>query len=189
MHRVTRTTRWILGALLTPAIALVLWQGNATRNATIEGDAEQRRRIPDLAFVDLDGHEGNLSSYRGQIVLLNFWASWCAPCRKEMPDLMRISNAYATKGVVVLGVTMDVGGLEGVRQFLQEINVTYPVVIPRGDSSALSSVRGLPTTWLLDTKGRIATIYAGVMKEAVFRQGIDRLRAEIPSTPEQQRDR
>lgn len=184
MHRFTRTTLWILGASLAAATALVLWQGNAARKVAPEPDAEQRTRIPNLAFVDLDGNAGNLNDYRGKIVVVNFWASWCPPCRKEMPDLVRISKKYASNGVVVLGVAMDVGGLDGVRRFLQEFDVTYPVVTPQGDPSELSSVRGLPTTWLIDKKGRIAVIYAGAMKEDVFRQGIDRLLAEPPGTAE-----
>lgn len=178
MNRLSRSALWILGGLVATAIALFLWQENRGPSVAPEGDAEQRTRIPSLGFVGLDGRAGNLSDYRGKIVLVNFWASWCAPCRKEMPDLVRISKEYASKGVVVVGVAMDVGGLDGVRRFLQEIDVTYPVVIPQGDSSALSSIRGLPTTWLLDNKGRIAVIYAGAMKEDVFRQGIERLLAE-----------
>ncbi len=136
MQTRTRTPLWILGALVAGAIALVLWQGNVARSVPKEGDAEHRTRIADLAFADLEGNTGNLSDYRGKIVLVNFWASWCAPCRKEMPDLVRISKEYASKGVAVLGVAMDVGGLDGVHRFLEEIDVTYPVVIPRGDSSA-----------------------------------------------------
>jgi len=175
LKRLSRTTAWIVAVLIAAATVLLLWQGNAARTAAPEGDPEPRTRIPDLAFVDLEGHAGHLRDYRGKIVLVNFWASWCPPCRKEMPDLVRISNEYASKGVVVLGVVMDVGSLDGVRRFLDEIEVTYPIVVPQGDSSVLSSIRGLPTTWLLDKNGRIATIYAGAMKELVFRQGIEQL--------------
>ena len=178
MKTLSRTTAWIFAVLIAAGTALFVWQGNAARTAAPEPDAERRTRIPDLAFVDLEGNAENLSDYRGKIVLVNFWASWCTPCREEMPDLVRISKEYASRGVVVLGVAMDVGGLDGVRRFLDEIDVTYPIVVPRGDSSALSSVRGLPTTWLLDEKGRVAVIYAGAMKKEVFRQSIDRLLAD-----------
>lgn len=177
MNRRSRITPWVLGALVAGAIALFIWQENAARGGAADGETGQRTRIPELAFVDLDGNAGNLSDYRGKIVLVNFWASWCPPCRTEMPDLVRISKEYASKSVVVLGVAMDVGRLDGVRRFLQEMDVTYPVVMPRGDSAALSSVRGLPTTWLLDKQGHITTMYSGAMKEVVFRQGIEQLLA------------
>lgn len=185
MNRVSRITSWVLGALVAGAIALFVWQENSAGKGAADGDTGQPTRIPELAFVDLDGNAGSLSDYRGKIVLVNFWASWCPPCRKEMPDLMRISKEYASKGVIVLGVAMDVGGLDGVRRFLREIEITYPVIVPQGDSSALSSVRHLPTTWLLDKEGRIAVIYAGAMKEEVFRHGIDRLLAEDTDVPRQ----
>ena len=158
MKRLSRTTAWALAVLIAATTALFVSEGNATRIAPPEPDAERRARIPDLAFVDLEGNAGNLSDYRGNIVLVNFWASWCVPCRKEMPDLVRISNEYASKGVVVLGVAMDVGGLDGIRRFLNEIDVTYPIVVPQRASSELSSIRGLPTTWLLDRQGHIRTI-------------------------------
>jgi cytochrome c biogenesis protein CcmG/thiol:disulfide interchange protein DsbE len=134
-------------------------------------------------FVDLDGRAGKLSDYVGKIVVVNFWASWCPPCRKEIPALVQISKEYASRGVVVLGVAMDEGGLNGVRRFLQEVDVTYPVVIPDG-SSSLSSVRGLPTTWLIDKQGRIAAIYSGAMTEDVFRQGIEQLLGEPRAVPD-----
>ena len=158
MKRLSRTTAWALAVLIAATTALFVSEGNATRIAPPEPDAERRARIPELAFVDLEGNAGNLSDYRGNIVLVNFWASWCVPCRKEMPDLVRISNEYASKGVVVLGVAMDVGGLDGIRRFLNEIDVTYPIVVPQRASSELSSIRGLPTTWLLDRQGHIRTI-------------------------------
>lgn len=177
MKRLSRTTAWIFAVLIAAATALFVWQVNAARTAAPEPDAERRTRIPNLAFVDLEGNAGNLSDYRGKIVLVNFWASWCAPCRKEMPALVRISNEYASKGVVVLGAAMDVGSLDGVRRFLNEIDVTYPIVVPQRAASELSSIRGLPTTWLLDRQGHIRTIYSGAMQEAVFRKGVEPLLA------------
>ena len=177
VKRLSRTTTWILAALIAVATAFFVWQGNTARTAAPEPDADRRTPIPDLAFVDLEGNAGNLSDYRGKIVLVNFWASWCAPCRKEMPDLVRISNEYAPKGVVVLGVTMDVGGLDGVRRFLNEIDVTYPIVVPQRAPPELSSIRDLPTTWLLDKQGHIRTICSGAMQEAAFRKGVEPLLA------------
>ena len=159
--------------------ALFLWQRNVAQYAERGDETEQPTRVPDLAFVDLDSSKpGNLTDYRGKILLVNFWASWCAPCRKEMPALMQISREYESKGVGVLGVAMDVGGFDGVRRFLQDVEVTYPIVIPKGRASSLGSVRVLPTTWLIDTEGRVALVYAGAMKEEMFRQGVERLLAE-----------
>ena len=159
MKGLSRATAWALAVLIAAATALSVWQWNAARTAPPEPDAERRTRIPNLAFVDLEGNAGNLSDYRGKIVLVNFWASSCTPCRKEMPDLVRISNEYPSKGVVVLGVGMDVGSLDGVRRFLNEVDVTYPIVVPQDAPSELSSIRDLPTTWLLDRQGHVRAVF------------------------------
>lgn len=185
MKRPARLIVWSLGGLVASAIVLFFW-ANAAQTGAPDPSLEDRNRVPHLVFVDLEGHSGKLSDYVGKIVVVNFWASWCPPCRKEIPALVQISKEYASRGLVVLGVAMDEGGLNGVRRFLQEVDVTYPVVIPDG-SSSLSSVRGLPTTWLIDKQGRIAAIYAGAMTEDVFRQGIEQLLGEPRAVPDRPR--
>jgi len=100
-----------------------------------------RPMAPDFTLPDLDGHQIALRHYRGQVTLVNFWATWCAPCRIEIPDLMRLQAKYGARGLVVLGIAMDEGGKSvvapwiGTERFVlgaarQAVN--YPILIGRG---------------------------------------------------------
>lgn len=111
--------------------------------------------------MDLAGKPIHLSDYRGRLVLLNFWASWCGPCREEMPTLSRWQRRYGARGLQVIGVAMD-DDAQVARQFLRRYPVSYPVIMgdaPLGES--YGGVLGLPTTYLIDGRGRILARYRG----------------------------
>jgi thiol-disulfide isomerase/thioredoxin len=112
--------------------------------------------LPDVAFVDGSGAERKLASFKGRIVLLNLWATWCAPCRHEMPALDRLQQALGGKDFEVVALSTDRGGLEKPRKFLAEIGVA--ALAPYNDASGRISselkVIGMPTTLLLDRQGR-----------------------------------
>lgn len=131
--------------------------------------------MPGLEFQTLDGQPWHLSDYRGKPVLLNFWATWCSPCRMETPGLVRLAAQYRSKGLVVAGVSMDDGGLEAVRQFVHDFRVPYSVLLPNQDSPLLSEISSLPTTIFIDRQGRVAKTYYGAMPEKLFRAEADRL--------------
>ncbi len=182
---------WIVATLLGIGVALegVEKGGAALENKesapTSSGaptstgkNAGARRRMPDLTFVDLDGRPWRLSGDRGHVVLMNFWASWCPPCRKEMPMLVRLSNGYRSRGLDVVGVMMDEGGLERVRQFLREYQVSYRILLPGSAVRLMPPVERLPTTFLVDKQGQLAAVYSGAIEEGVFRQDLEKLLAE-----------
>ena len=137
--------------------------------------AGKRKPMPDLAFVDLDGNPWKLSDHRGQVVLVNFWASWCPPCREETPRLVRLSNDNKSRGLEVVGVAMDEGGFEGVRRFVRKYDVPYPILLPGAGARLMPSVETLPTTFLIDKQGQLAALYSGAMEESVFRQDVEKL--------------
>lgn len=127
------------------------------------------RPAPDFKATDLlSGREFSLSDLRGQVVVLNYWATWCPPCRKEIPDLVRLQQDYAGQ-VMVIGVSVDKEGPAVVTRFAQERGVNYPVILPE-DPALLSmgSVRSLPTTFIIDREGNIKKVMVGIRTYLFF---------------------
>jgi thiol-disulfide isomerase/thioredoxin len=112
--------------------------------------------LPALAFQTLDGAETTLAAFQGKVVVLNLWATWCAPCREEMPSLDRLQAAFAGRDVVVLALSVDRAGPERVREFLAEIDVQHLHVYrdPKAAATRALKVPGLPATLLVDRQGR-----------------------------------
>ncbi len=116
---------------------------------------------PALGLKDLEGAAQPLQAYRGKVVVLNFWATWCEPCRDEMPSLNKLKHSFDGKPVVVLGV--NVGEGEGrIKAFLDKVPVEFPVLLDRdAAASRVWKVRMLPATFILDREGRIRYSHAG----------------------------
>jgi len=104
-----------------------------------------------------------LSDYRGKVVLLNFWATWCNSCKQEIPWFMQFESKYKESGLTVLGVSMDDDGWKAVRPFLQEKKLNYPVVIGSESLGKLYGLNAMPRTVLIDREGKIALAYEGVV--------------------------
>jgi thiol-disulfide isomerase/thioredoxin len=125
-------------------------------------------RLPALT----GGDSLSLEDFRGQVVLLNFWASWCGPCREEMPALLSIHRGYRDAGVTVLGVTVN-DLPEDSRGFAREYGVDYPNVIGNDDLyEAYRPSPWIPATLLLDRRGRVVRQWIGPQTEETFRQGL-----------------
>lgn len=118
---------------------------------------------PDFTLNDLQGNEVKLSDLRGQTVMINFWATWCPPCRDEMPMLEAVYRERADKGLVVLAVSMD-DDPDAVARFVKDYGLTFPVVIDTNKRVSFRyRVRPIPTTFLLDRDGAIRDIQVGAM--------------------------
>ena len=118
---------------------------------------------PSFALPQLDGGTLRLGDYRGRVVLLNFWATWCPPCRAEIPDLNRLQDELGPAGLNVIGVSLDEEGFEAVRPFAEEYKVTYPLVVDDGAVAAqYGSLQGLPTTFVVDRNGQIVRRVIGL---------------------------
>jgi len=112
--------------------------------------------MPDYSATWLDGSKFELATTRDKVVLLNLWATWCGPCRYEIPELQRLHAKFQAKGFEVIGVSVDESGVESVKQFVAEQKMTYPVVLdPEGKLGAILQTSVLPTTVLLDRSGKI----------------------------------
>ena len=107
--------------------------------------------------VDLQGRGMRFGTLRGKVVLLNFWATWCPPCRKEMPSMERLYQAYKDRGLVVLGLSQDQASADTVRAFVDKLQVTFSIWHDRdGLVGRQYSIPGVPTSYLIGTDGRIA---------------------------------
>ena len=130
---------------------------------------------PDLTLPQIDGAQLQLSSYRGKVVLLDFWATWCVPCREETPHFVELQQKYGALGLQIIGVSLD-DSPDPVREFYQQFHMNYPVVM--GTAAAAESyggVLGLPIAFLIDRQGRIYAKHIGATDVAVFERDITTL--------------
>jgi cytochrome c biogenesis protein CcmG/thiol:disulfide interchange protein DsbE len=164
---------------VVPLVLAILRPGNWGNPPGSIKPPSARKEMPDFTLRDVaSGNPWQLSAHRGDVVLVNFWASWCEPCRAETPGLIRIARSYAPKGVAIAGISMDSGGTAPVRKFIQDFRVNYPLLMPDKKFALARVVDSLPTTFLMDRQGRIAKTYVGEVEENVFRADIDLLLGE-----------
>ena len=135
-----------------------------------------RLPMPDFTMPDLEGGTWRLSEHKGRVVLVNFWASWCPPCREEIPGLMRLANSRSKLDIA--GIAMD-HGEQIIRQFVRAAQMNYPVLLPSAASLLTETIEGLPTTFLVDKNGRIARQYVGAYSEKIMRADVDQVLAEL----------
>jgi len=122
---------------------------------------------PDFELKSLDGAQVRLSDFRGKAVLLNFWATWCAPCKIEMPWFVDLQKQYASQGLQVIGVAMDDSGEDTIAKFARQMGVNYPVLIGKeavGD--AYGGVEFLPTTFFIDRQGKVVDRVFGLVSHS-----------------------
>lgn len=167
------------------AMALVLSacsSGSSTARSAIKPES-QRRKAPDFALRDADGKLVRLSDYRGKVVLLNFWATWCGPCRFEIPWFIEFQRQYKDAGLEVLGISMDEDGWEVVRPFVARLGVNYRILM--GDdmvAQLYGGVDSLPTTFLIDRQGRIASVHIGLVSKRSYERDLAELLEREPGS-------
>jgi thiol-disulfide isomerase/thioredoxin len=120
-----------------------------------EGKSPAGSSSPDFTLKTLEGREITLSGLKGKVILLDFWATWCAPCRESIPHLVQLHQTYQEKGFQVIGMNMDKGDIETVRRFVKSMDIPYPITVTPDDVSRSYGVTGLPTAVLIDKTGRI----------------------------------
>jgi thiol-disulfide isomerase/thioredoxin len=168
------TALLVVGIMGAAAGANALW---AAQHASSFGPLAKGSQAPAFELPRIDGTPGSLSleQYRGRVVLLDFWATWCPPCRQMLPTMHDIAATYAPKGVVVLGVNADGGSSisEDVVSFLKEHPPTYPVVFDDGRASSAFRVHVLPTFAVLDRQGRLVWQTSGLTTTSTFARVLD----------------
>jgi peroxiredoxin len=134
--------------------------------------AKRHGPAPDFDLPLIDGGQLRLSSYRGKVVLLDFWATWCVPCREETPHFVDLQQKYGGEGLQIIGISMD-DSTDPVRTFYQQFHMNYPVVMGTADvGGAYGGVLGLPIAFLIDREGRIYAKHIGATDAAVFDKDI-----------------
>lgn len=119
--------------------------------------SDDRKPAPDFTLTDANGNSVKLSDYRGKVVLLNFWATWCGPCAIEIPWFIEFEQAYKSRGFEVLGVSMDDEGWKAVKPFVTEHKINYRVALGNDSVAQLyGGIDSLPTTFIIDRAGKIA---------------------------------
>ncbi len=119
-----------------------------------------------------------MASHRGQVVLVNYWATWCGPCREEMPGLSKLARQLAPQGLAVVGISLDQAPRAKVQAFVSAMQVPYPIAFPAPLSQTEWGMTGIPATILIDRHGRVAKTYVGAVREADLRADAEALLAE-----------
>jgi thiol-disulfide isomerase/thioredoxin len=180
-----RWRRW-----LTPAnvitLLVVLWLGPRflPHLGALVGVESGDRQRPSFDVTTLGGESVTDSTLRGRVVLVNFWATWCLPCRAEMPLLQAMADRHREAGLVVLGLSVDRAGPDVVRTFLHERDITYPVaIVGREVETAFGGMQGYPTSLLLDRAGRVRYKVLGPLAMASLEPAVRRLLRDTVVAP------
>ncbi len=163
-------------ALLSVCLFTGCSSGPRTVKAASVKPENDRHPAPEFALKDSNGKTVRLEDYRGKVVLLDFFATWCGPCKIEIPWFMEMERKNKDRGFAVLGVSMDDDGWDIVKPFLAELGVNYRVVIGNDSTAQLyGGVDALPTTFLIDRNGKIASVHIGLASRKEFEDGIEQL--------------
>lgn len=159
------------GGATCPAFALLAAAAPGTQG--VSDQTGPRKIAPDWRLTDLDGKAVKLSDFKGKVVILNFWATWCPPCRKEIPTFVALQKQYGDKGLVIVGMSLDEKGPGVVKPFVAKMGINYPVVM--GDQKTAAEYGGVevvPTTFVIDRKGKIAAEHEGDAERATLESEI-----------------
>lgn len=152
-------------------------KGEPKEDAEIKEGIFPGNKAYDFALLDKEGNEISLSSLNGKVVFLNFWASWCGPCRIEMPHMQKVYEEYKDKDVVILAVNItasEKNGIDGVNSFLQENKYTFPVLYDKDGAVAEKyRISAIPTTYIINKDGIIVNLIRQSMSEEMIKQQIE----------------
>jgi len=164
--------------MATAAIFILGCKGNPSNDQTAAAASQvaEADKLPEFTLPDLNGRNVSLRSFEGkQIVVLNLWATWCGPCRHEIPDFNAVYEIYKDRGVEFLGLSVDSDAAEVVPPFLKELPIAYPVLLGSQELSFRYGVRGLPTTFIIDKSGRVQRRFVGMINREALERELQKL--------------
>lgn len=162
--------KWVLPLLLGLVLAFLLsrpGQGGSSLVTPMNGPA------PQWTLKDLEGRPVSSTNFQGRVLLVNFWATWCPPCRQEIPDFVKFTNERDTNRVVILGLSADEGGAGVVKPFVNSYKINYPILMAdQNVIDAFGGVAGYPTTFVIDAKGNFVSRHLGMFTEVDFKRHV-----------------
>ena len=195
-----KTNFLIIGVALLVAVTLVVQRTRRIsaaprpaalnhESASASGNAAAAENAPSVSVKDLNGADVSLAQYRGKVVLVNFWATWCEPCRVDIPWMIEFQNKYGARGFTVLGMAMDDGGKKDVDPFVrderfdvdgQKLAMNYPILIGNDDvSDKFGGLLGLPTSVLISRDGKKIKTFIGLVDHQKF---VDAIEAQLQTS-------
>ena len=128
---------------------------------------------PDFSLINLKGETVSLSDFRGKVVILDFWATWCPPCKAEIPGFVELHSKYADQGLEIIGISLDQGDLSVVPTFTESYNVQYPILYYKDEVIMnYGGIRSIPTTFIIDKDGKIVERLVGYKPKEFFEEAI-----------------
>ena len=160
--------KWALPLLLGVVLAFLMTrpgQGGGSLFSKMNGPA------PSWVLKDLDGNPVSSTNYQGRVLLVNFWATWCPPCRQEIPDFVKFTKEHDTNRVMILGISADEGGPAVVKPFITSYKINYPILMAdQAILDAYGGVAGFPTTFVIDAKCNFVSRHLGRFSEDDFKR-------------------
>jgi cytochrome c biogenesis protein CcmG/thiol:disulfide interchange protein DsbE len=144
----------ILFVLIASVVLIVFLREERDSTLKTARPIQPGLEVPDFTFPDLNGNEVSLTDYRGKVVLVNIWATWCPPCRQEMPSMQRLYEKFKGENFEILAVSIDSEGREAVAPFMRKMNLTFPALLDPGETiRPLYGITGVPESFIIDKKG------------------------------------
>ena len=149
----------LLPLFITLAVTLYL----AGCSSSHDSGKASAQAAPQFSFSSLEGKTVALKDLTNKVVVVDFWATWCGPCREEIPHLNKLYSELKGRGFEIVGISMDTDGTDGVKEFAKEFRIEYPIVMgSEKDAESFGGILGLPTTFIIDRKGNIVKKYIGL---------------------------
>ena len=169
----------VVAMVVTVMLIAGVYKSRRSSDQTTEGPNMKGQQAPDFALQSLDGKTVHLSDYRGKAVLLNFWATWCQPCKIEMPWFADLQSKYASEGLQVLGVAMDEASPEDIGKFAKDLGVNYPVLVGKEEvGNAYGGVQFLPATFYIGRDGKVSDKVFGLKGRGEIESAIKKALAQ-----------